>query len=57
MEKIEFDISEDDFIHVFGRKPTKKEYEDFCQQVKKAIEYNLDWGIIYQCVKAEMTYI
>ena len=47
-------VCEDDFIDLFGRKPTRNEFKDFARLCKTAVESQIDWSIVFECVKEEM---
>lgn len=49
---IEFRITEADFEMAVGRKPkSQEEMEEFYYFIKRAVENNLDWDIIYKNAK------
>lgn len=47
-------ISEGDFEHCFGRKPTAEEWDRFVHYISNGVSALLDWDIIYQCTKEAM---
>lgn len=53
MEKaIELTVTEHDFYSVFNRKPSnQEEFEEFARYCEKGVHSQLDWDIIFDCVK------
>ena len=53
--KIEFNIGKDEFIQIIGRKPKNKdELDKFCHSIKKGMDAQLDWDIIYSNAKENL---
>jgi hypothetical protein len=53
--EISFTVSGEGFNSVFGRLPESvEEFDDFVYFTRKAVESQLDWSIVYDCVKEEM---
>jgi len=55
MRNLKFDwgTDEKEFEHYVGRKPTKKEMDEWVHLVKKGVESQIDWEIIYQCASEQ----
>lgn len=53
MEKIiELSVTEHDFKNVFARKPKNQdEFDEFARSCEKGVHAQLDWDIIFDCVK------
>ena len=56
MEKvIELSVTEGDFEKVFDRKPKdQEEFEGFARYCEKGVHSQLDWDIIFDCIKDAM---
>jgi len=53
--KIAFSVIEEDFERVFKRKPINEdEFWEFGRMCRKGMENQIDWDIIFDCVKDEM---
>ena len=44
-----FGTSSKEFEHYVGRKPTKKEMDNWVHYLEKGVEAQLDWNIINKC--------
>lgn len=55
MEKnFDIGVSDGDFEHCLGRKPKDEdEFLDFVHRCQKGIESQIDWDIIYECVRED----
>ena len=45
----DFGTDSEEFEHYVGRKPTRKEMDDWVHYLRKGIEAQLDWEIINKC--------
>lgn len=45
------EVSEGDFIETFGRPPNDEEWDWFVHYIKKGVEAQLDWQILYECTR------
>jgi hypothetical protein len=51
-EHIGYTITEDDFYQSVGRYPkNREEFHTFVHYLKKGIDSQLDWDILYKCTK------
>lgn len=51
--KVNFGTDSQEFEHFVGRKPTKKEMDEWVNLMTKGVRSQLDWDIICRCTAEE----